>query len=95
MWTFISVILTLGINFCSSEIPENKKSIVINKNYYQRIGFPYQYFPDELLSEEEVHYRFFLIYIYLISGVSTSLVLSPSLAMMLSLVPSRSSIEII
>ena len=41
MWTFISVILALGINFY---IPENKKSMVINENYYQRIGFPYQLF---------------------------------------------------
>ena len=35
MWTFISVSLALGINFYSPEIPENKKSMVINENYYQ------------------------------------------------------------
>jgi len=93
MWTFISVSLALGFNFYSPEIPENKKSMVINENNYQRIGFPYRYFEGEFLSEEEVHYRLRLIYIYLIFGVSTSLPLAPSAAVVLPLPSSRPSIE--
>ena len=61
MWTLISVLLTLGINFYTPEIPENKKSMVIHENYYQRIGFPYQYFPGEVLTDEQVNYRIRLI----------------------------------
>ena len=73
MWTFISVILALGINFSIPEIPEipeNNKSIVINKKYYQRIGFPYQYFPKEVLTDEQVNYRIqianFLLFTFMI-----------------------------
>ena len=87
MCTFISVILALRINFYSPEIPENKKSMVINKNYYQRIGFPYQYFLNEFLSEDEVDCRLRLIYIYLMFGVSTSLPLATSAAVMLPIPP--------
>ena len=42
MW--ISVFLALVINF---SIPKNNKSLVINKKYYQKIGFPYKYFEEE------------------------------------------------
>ena len=48
----------MGINFY---IPENRKSIVINKKYYQQLGFPYQYFEGEVLTDEEVTYRTRLI----------------------------------
>ena len=60
MLGLISVLLALGINF---SIPENNKSLVINKKYYQKIGFPYQYFEGEVLTDEEVNYRIRLIYI--------------------------------
>ncbi len=35
MWTLISAILALGINFYSPEIPESKKSMIMNENNYQ------------------------------------------------------------
>ncbi len=43
MWTLISVVLAMLINFYSPEIRENKKSI--KKNYAKNkiiTGFPYQ-----------------------------------------------------
>ena len=93
MWTLISVSLALGIHFYTPDIPKNKKSMLINENYYGQIGFPYQYFSVECLSEEEVHYRLRLIYIYLMFGLSTSLFLAPSTAVILPLLSSRQSIE--
>lgn len=42
MWTTMSILSALVINFYSPEIPENKKSIV--ENNYLQIGFPFQYF---------------------------------------------------
>ena len=65
LWTCISVLLALGINFYIPEISKNNKSIVINKTYYQRTGFPSQYFAGEVLTDEEGNYRIRLISISL------------------------------
>jgi hypothetical protein len=61
----ISVSLALIINFYSPEITKNTKSmgIIINKENYQQIGFPYQYFQGEFLSEDDAKYRLRMIFI--------------------------------
>lgn len=90
MVRLISVLLARVINFL---ILESSKSLVRNKKYYQKKGFPYPYFEVEFLSEAEVQYRFHLIYIYLMVGISTSLPLPPSVVVILLLPSSRLSIE--
>jgi hypothetical protein len=87
MWTVISVLSALGVKYYNPKIPESKKSMVINKNYYQRIGFPYKYFEGEFLSEEEVDYQLRLIYIYLMFTLSTSVHLASSVAVILPPLP--------
>lgn len=56
MWTSISVGLALIINFYSPELQENKK---FSKKITQQVitGFPYQYFKDEVLTDEMVKFR--------------------------------------
>ena len=61
MWTLISVSLGLLITFYSPNIRENKKSI---KNSYVITGFPYQYFQQEVLTNEMVESRIRVIYLY-------------------------------
>lgn len=63
MSIFISFLLALRINFLIPEIPEKNRSIVINQKYLKQLGFPYQYFPDEILTDEEVNYRIQVIYV--------------------------------
>jgi hypothetical protein len=91
MWSLISLSLALIIYFYSPEIPSYKKSMVINEENYSPIGFPYQYFEGEFLSENEVKYRLRVIFISLVFGISTSLPLVPSAGVMLSPPPSFST----
>jgi len=83
MWTLVSVSLALLIHFCTPEIPEFKKSLLISETNYSPIGFPYQYFEGESLTEGEVKYRLRVIFISLIFGASTSLPLAPPLGIAL------------
>ena len=79
MWTSISVGLALIINFYSPELQENKK---FSKKITQQVitGFPYQYFKDEVLTDEMVKFRIRIIYIsfmVLVSGAFTGPIVSP------------------
>lgn len=90
MWTFIFILLALGINFY---IPETNKLIIVDKKDYQRLGFPYQYFEGEFLSKAEAQRRLCLIFLYSMVGASSSLPLAPSVAVVLPLASSKPSIE--
>ena len=54
MWTIISILFALGINFSIPPIPESKKSIKTDS--YLQIGFPFNYYEGENLTDEELNY---------------------------------------
>jgi len=60
MWGLISIISALVINFYTPKIPDSKNSI--NNNLWTR-SFPFQYFEGEVLTDDQVKYRFGIIYI--------------------------------
>lgn len=53
-----------------------------DKTYSQQLGFPYQYFEEEVLTAEEVHYRLRLIYISLIFKVISTKAAVPYVSVM-------------
>ena len=61
MWTIISILFALGINFSIRPIPENKKSIKTDS--YLQIGFPFNYYEGEKLIDEKLNYRIKVIYV--------------------------------
>jgi hypothetical protein len=59
LWTLVYLSLALGINFCTPEIPEYKKLITVDNCENEiALGFPYQYFKGEVLTDEMVDFRF-------------------------------------
>lgn len=78
MWAFISVGLALVINFYSPEIPENKKFIKNNSAKNKTItGFPYQYWKEEVLTDEMIQFRIGLIYISFMMYITVSFSVGP------------------
>ena len=73
MWTFISVSLALVINFYTPDIPENNKSIKIQKIK----SFPYQYFKGEVLTDEMVEFRVRVIYISFMIYITVTFSVGP------------------
>jgi hypothetical protein len=79
MWTFISIILALIINFYNLKIPESKKSIKNNSPQNKTItGFPYQYFKEEVLTDEMVEFRIRLIYRYFLIYITVTFSVGPT-----------------
>ena len=74
MWTLISVSFALIINFFTPNIPEDVKVI---KNKLTLTGFPYQYFPEKILTEKERNSRIRVIYIYFMMYITLSFSISP------------------
>ena len=63
MLTFISVTLALCITFFTTEIQVSQRSMVIDQKYFIQFGYPYQYFENETLTDQEIRYRFRIIYV--------------------------------
>jgi hypothetical protein len=40
-------------------MPESKKSRIINENNYEVRGFPYPYFKEEVLRDEEINFHIY------------------------------------
>lgn len=74
MWTLISVSFALIINFFTPNIPEYVKVI---KNKLTLTGFPYQYFPEKILTEKERNSRIRVIYICFMMYITLSFSISP------------------
>jgi hypothetical protein len=80
MWTLIYIISYLVINFYTTYISENKKLIKNNYRKNERIkGFPYQYFKEEVLTNEVVKFRIGLIYIYFMIFITVSFSVGPTI----------------
>lgn len=56
-------------------VPDSRK--YNDKVYDQKLGYPYQYFKGEVLSDEEVRYRCRLMYLYLMFSLSVSQAVVP------------------
>ena len=65
MLTIISILLALGINFSIPPIPDSKKSIQTEN--YLRIGFSFNYYESENLTDKERNYRIKVIYVIFLS----------------------------
>lgn len=61
MWTIISILFALGINFSIPPILDSKRSIKTDS--YLQIGFPFNYYEGENLTDEELNYRIKVIYV--------------------------------
>lgn len=61
MWTVISLLFALGINFSIPTISESKKSIKTDS--YLQLGFPFNYYQGENLTNQERNYRIKVIYV--------------------------------
>ena len=72
----ISLFIAVMITFFSPKIPENLNVNSQEFDFYLQSGFPFQYFEGEILNVEESNYRIRAIrlYIFIISGVLSSLV---------------------
>ena len=88
MIQFISIFLALVINFL---VTETNQSFLRNNKESHKLGFPYQYFCEENLTDEEINYRLRLIYV--LFRVSMSLPVAPSAAVLRSLPLPKPSIE--
>lgn len=75
MWTIISLFCALGINFAIPFIPENHK--FIKTDNYLQIGFPFNYYEGENLTDEEVNYRIRVIYISSFISLTVIFTLAP------------------
>lgn len=65
MSTLICILLALAIQFLVPSVSAPNRSNIINQKYLIQFGFPYQYYSDEILTDEEIHYRIRVIYISL------------------------------
>ena len=85
MWTVISILLALGINFSIPPIPESKKSIKTDS--YRQIGFPFNYYEGENLTDEELNYRIKVISVTCFIYVTLTFPLVPVTAQAIILFP--------
>lgn len=75
MWTIILILFALGINFSIPSIPESKKSI--RTESYLQIGFPFNYYEGESLTDEELNYRIRVIYVTSFTYLTITFTLVP------------------
>lgn len=75
MWTIISILFALGINFSIPSISESKKSI--RTDSYLQIGFPFNYYEGENLTDEELNYRIQVIYVTCFTYLTITFTLVP------------------
>ena len=75
MWTIISILFALGINFSIPPIPESKKSIKTDS--YLQIGFPFNYYEGDNLTDEELNYRIKVIYVNCFTYLAITFTLVP------------------
>ena len=75
MWTIISILFALGINFSIPPIPESKK--YIKTDSYLQIGFPFNYYEGENLTDEELNYRIKVIYVNCFTYLTITFTLVP------------------
>jgi len=75
MWTFISILFALGINFSIPSIAKSKKSI--RTESYLQIGFPFNYYEGESLTDEELNYRIRVIYVTSFTYLTITFTLNP------------------
>jgi hypothetical protein len=78
MWTLISISLALVITFCTPKIPESFH-LVKNNSAKNKIitGFPFQYFEEEVSTNEMVDFQIGLIYISFMMYITISFSVLP------------------
>lgn len=73
MWTIISMLFALGINFSIPPIPDSKKYIKTDS----QIGFPFNYYEGDNLIDEELNYRIKVIYVTCFTYLTITFTLVP------------------
>ena len=75
MSTIISILVALGINFLIPPIPESKN--LSKTDSYLQIGFPFNYYEGDNLTDEELNYRIKVIYVTCFTYLTITFTLVP------------------